>query len=76
MRYEITGQDGSRSSVPVYKINGFPRSSVPVIEKHGCLRMFDDVKNGRLQALIQPHRRQGVKGARAAYPTYYEVRIS
>ena len=55
---------------------GGSRSSVPVIEKHGCLRMFDDLKNGRLRALIQPHRGQGVKEARAAYPTHYEVRIS
>ena len=43
-----------------------------MIEKHGCLRMLDDLKNGRLRALIQPHRGQGVKEARAAYPTHYE----
>ena len=42
----------------------------------GCLRMLDDLKNGRLRALIQPHRGQDVKEARAAYPTHYEVRIS
>ena len=47
------------------------RMSVPVIEKHGCLRMLDDLKNGRLRAPIEPQKGQDVKEARAFHPTYH-----
>ena len=40
--------------------------NVPVIEKHGCLRMLDDLKNGRPRAPIEPEKGWGSKEAQAA----------